>query len=254
MNRSRLILRPTPRLIAHRGACGHAPENTLAAMQKAKDLGASWVEFDVRLSGDGQVIVIHDTNVRRTTDGQGEVASLSYAEIRELDAGSWFSPAFAGEHIPQLSEVLSCLQTLGLVPNIEIKPYPGQDEETAIAVLQVLDEYWPKHAPPPLISSFSLCSLRKVREINPDIPVGFVLDKWQADWQVTADSLDCVSVHLSVKSVNIERVREVKSTGRLVLVYMVNTAAKAKKLFDMGVDGVFSDFPDILRACSPRAL
>src|SRR6185437_12837650 len=111
-----------PSVIGHRGAASSAPENTLGGMRRAHALGIRWVEFDVRLSGDGHCILLHDDAVDRTTDGTGEAAALDFAALRRLDAGSWFSPDFAGERIPTLEETVALLGVLGLGANVEIKP------------------------------------------------------------------------------------------------------------------------------------
>src|SRR5271154_6533668 len=110
-----------PCVIGHRGAAASAPENTLAGLRRAKALGRSWVEFDVRLPGDGALVLCHDPRLDRTTSGSGLVSATSLAAIRELDAGSWFDPSFAGERVPTLDEVLSLASELDLGANIEIK-------------------------------------------------------------------------------------------------------------------------------------
>src|SRR5215471_15400951 len=112
-----------PYVIGHRGAMGHAPENTFASFRKGFELGAPLLELDVHLSADGQLVVIHDETVDRTTNGSGRVADMSTAEIRRLDAGSWFGCAFAGEPVPMLSEVLQWMHgRVGLVIELKLGP------------------------------------------------------------------------------------------------------------------------------------
>src|SRR5712692_9179692 len=114
-----------PRVIGHRGAAASAPENTLAGLRRAKALGCAWVEFDVRLTGDGALVLCHDPSLDRTTSGTGAVSAQSLAAIRDCDAGSWFAPAFAGERVPTLEEVLLLAAELDLGTNIEIKSDRG---------------------------------------------------------------------------------------------------------------------------------
>src|SRR5258708_6429242 len=116
-----------PRVIGHRGACGLAPENTVASFRKAAELGVRWVEFDVHLSADGIPVVIHDDTVNRTTTGRGAVASLSLIELQALDAGTWFEPRFQGEYVPTLEAIVTLLGKLGLGAVVEINPSPATE-------------------------------------------------------------------------------------------------------------------------------
>lgn len=109
-----------PPVIGHRGAAGHAPENTLASLEKAAALGVRWVEFDVKLTADAMVILFHDETLSRTTDGKGALADKKWADLRPLDAGGWFGPEFAGEHVPSLEEAVAALARLGLGAVVEI--------------------------------------------------------------------------------------------------------------------------------------
>lgn len=120
-----------PPIIAHRGASKYTPENTFAAFRKAKELGINWVEFDVMLTADGEVVVIHDETLERTTNGTGAVIAQAYSYLRTLDAGSWFDPSFANEKIPTLREVIKLLNELDMFANIEIKAQSGNEETTA---------------------------------------------------------------------------------------------------------------------------
>ena len=125
-------------VIGHRGAAAAAPENTLASLRKAKELGASWVEFDVKLTRDGVPILMHDERLERTTNGRGEVAQATLAELQELDAGGWFGPAFRGERVPTFEAALGLCAELGLGINVEIKPCPGREAETARVAVETL--------------------------------------------------------------------------------------------------------------------
>ena len=118
---------PLAPVIGHRGAAARAPENTLAGLRRAKDLGCSWVEFDVRLTGDGALVLCHDARLDRTTTGQGRVSAHRLSAIRCFDAGAWFAPEFAGGAVPTLEEALLVAAELGLSVNIEIRPEDMMD-------------------------------------------------------------------------------------------------------------------------------
>ena len=234
------------RLIGHRGAAGFAPENTLAAFDKAYALGCRFIEFDVMLSADGEPFIFHDNSLKRTTNGRGEFGLVSAEYLRSLDAGLWYSKQFRGEKIPSLQAAIEWLVHSGVRANIEIKPYPGTTEQTTIAVLTHINRYWPQDKELPLISSFDQKALALCRSLAPEIPIGLLLDKWDKNWLQKARDLQCISVHLSWRAVNAKRVLEIKQHGYLVYVYTVNWKRRVTKLFDWGVDAVFSDYPDLL--------
>src|SRR5271165_7480814 len=143
-----------PPVIGHRGAGGCAPENTLAGLCKAKELSCRWVEFDVRLTSDGQLILLHDERLDRTTDGRGKAALLPLAKIRRYDAGGRFAAFFRGERVPTLAEAVTVLGDIGVGANIELKASRGNEAETGAAAAALLLQLWPSHLPTPLISSF----------------------------------------------------------------------------------------------------
>ncbi len=230
-----------PQFIAHRGASSKAPENTLIAMQKAAQLGAKWVEFDVVLSADGVPVIFHDEQVSRTTNGYGLIYQLSLSQIKQLDAGGWFATSFSGERVPTLTEMVRLLAQLRLGFNIEIKPDKTRSEETVEAALEVIAREWPANLSPPLYSSFSLPALRHLRKIKSEVPIGLLLHEAQAQWQYLADELNCVSIHLNREIVTPEWVSAIKATQRYVLSYTVNSEAIAQQLFSLGVDAVFTD-------------
>jgi glycerophosphoryl diester phosphodiesterase len=231
-------------VIAHRGACGYAPENTIAAMRKAKQVGAQWVEFDVMLTRDEHAIIIHDTTLDRTTNGHDNVANTDYLDIAKLDAGSWFDKQFAGEKVPTFVELLDCLQDLNLHINVEIKPTLGKDIITAQKTLTLLKQHWSSKNSVPLLSGASLKSLQAVREQDNSIALGWITDKWRKDWQTILKDLDCISLHINHEALNAARVAAVKQAGYLLLAYTVNDIKQAKILFDWGVDAIFTNFPD----------
>jgi glycerophosphoryl diester phosphodiesterase len=233
-----------PPVIAHRGASGYAPENTLAAFAQAKALGANWVEFDVMLTKDDEVIVIHDDTLERTSNGKGHVADFSYSELKKLDAGSWFQPKFSHEKIPNLRAVIELLNANQLNANIEIKTQIGKENLLVEKVIEQVDRHWQKNLPAPLFSSFSLPTLEIVRKISPHAALGFLMDEWINDWESICDRLNCVSVNVNHAILDAEKIHAIKATQRLLVPYTVNQVERAKELFALGVDAVFSDFPD----------
>lgn len=237
-----------PRVIGHRGAVGHAPENTLGGIRKAADLGATWVEFDVALTKDNVPVLMHDDTVDRTTDGSGNLADMTLQDVRALDAGRWFSDAFAGERIPTLTETIRLLDTLGLGANVEIKPTPGRETETGrIVAKQVADE-WPNSLRAPVFSSFQVESLVAAQQAAPAIPRGWLMRRPGKDWEDQARTLDCLSIHCNHRALDSKIASEIREAGYHLLAYTVNDANRALKLFDWGVESVFSDYPERILA------
>lgn len=238
-----MTLNITPPVIAHRGASSDAPENTLAAFVKAKAIGAKWVEFDVMLTADHQAVVIHDETLDRTTNGKGRVCDYTLAEIQALDAGSWFSAAFAHEKIPSFKEAIDCLFQLGLSANVEIKAQPGMELDTAKIVMDLIAKNWRKEMTPPLVSSFSVEILQAVRSISSTCQIGFLKHQWLEDWEKICRDLQCVSMDVNFEVLHQESVQLVKSRGLQLLSYTVDDPLVAAKLFGWGVDAVFTNYP-----------
>lgn len=237
-----------PRVMGHRGAAAWAPENTLASIRRAAELGASWVEFDVMLTGDGRPVLFHDDNLKRLAGVDALMAETPYGEARALDVGSWFGPAFAGERIPSLEAALRLVKELGLNANIEIKPTPGRDVETAQAVLRVAAAAYARTHPPPLISSFSRMSLATARVLQPDWPRALIAFRLPADWMTTLEALGCRSFHLSSRILSRKLVTQVKQAGYLVAAFTVNDGRRARELTRRGVDCLITDAPDRIEA------
>ena len=233
-------------VIAHRGASADAPENTLAAFRLAAEAGATWVEFDVKLSRDGHCILMHDDLLNRTTDGRGEVAQYDLDELRKLDAGSWFNRRFRAERIPTLTETLALCIERDLDINLEIKPCPGRQHDTAIRVVEALHREWPPGRPWPLISSFSVASLEEVRRLAPEIPRGLLIGRPTRRALGMLDRLECSTLHCDAKRASVELVKHLTASGRLLLCYTVNDASRALRLLEMGVRAVFTDRPELI--------
>ncbi len=234
------------KIIAHRGASAYAPENTMAAFNKAFVLGARFFECDVMLSADNQLVVFHDETLKRTTSGRGCVSASSLESLQKLDAGTWFSKRFAGEKIPLLSELLQWLVFTDTNANIELKPNSGTWQKTTMEMLSQLYKHWPANKPLPLISSFEWEALQLCRSLAPEMPLALLLDTWETNWLEKAKELRCYSIHFNRKALNAERVQAIKGAGFFLFAYTVNRKRQAKKLFEWGVDAVFSDYPDLL--------
>jgi glycerophosphoryl diester phosphodiesterase len=232
--------------MGHRGAAASAPENTLAGMRRAAVCGAGWVEFDVKLSADRVPFLMHDDSLLRTTGLDAPARELSFAEIRSLDAGSWFAPAFSGERVPSLEETLVLLLELGIIPNIEIKPSPGEEIETVTRTIEVLARIWPATRPAPLMSSFARESLEALRDQAPALPRGYLVEELPDDWAVTAKELDCSTIHHYAKVVTAAQVAETRAAGYGLAVYTVNDPQQARELIAWGIDCLITDAPDII--------
>lgn len=235
-----------PRIIGHRGAALAAPENTLESLREAKRQGATWVEIDAKLTADNHVILLHDDLLDRTTSGQGAAAAATLTEIRTLDAGAWFGPAFAGAKVPTLEEAVRELIALDLHCNVEIKPCPGREHVTAECVMRELQRLWPSHAQRPLISSFAYESLRVAYQLAPEFPRAVLVEEVPENWQALCEGVSAIALNPWHKTLTSEWTKTIKKAGYRVLSYTVNETPRARQLFDWGVDGVFSDAPGML--------
>src|SRR5690606_8664460 len=236
--------------IAHRGASGHAPENTLAAFDKAVKMKADFFELDVQMSKDGHLVVIHDATVDRTTDGTGRVGDLTLKELKRLDAGSWFGPEFAGERIPTLEEVLDRYRgKIGIL--IEIKNpelYPGIEEKVANA-LKKRHMHRPNNGKV-IVQSFGHDSVKKFHRLLPSVPVGVLLsygdyrdgvsDEELADFARYADY-----VNPNQMLVDEDLVRRIHNLGMKITPWTIQTKEEADRMIALGVDGIVTDFPEL---------
>ncbi len=237
-----------PGVIGHRGAAGHAPENTLAGIRRARALGLGWVEFDAKLTADGRCILFHDETLERTTDGAGRVAATTAAEIAKLDAGAWFGAAFAGERVPGLDQALATVRELGLRPDIEIKPCPGRETETARAVVAAVRDAWPKSAPAPLITSFKPECIAVARDAAPEWPRGLLYFSLPADWRAETARLGCQVLGCLHSRLSRRIAAEAAARGLAVLAFTVNDPVEAAMIRNWGVATIVSDTPDRLGA------
>src|SRR6266576_311506 len=195
-------------VIAHRGASGNAPENTLAAFKKAVALGAPFIETDLQLSRDAHFVAIHDATVNRTTNGQGAVHDMKLTELRRLDAGSWFGSEFAGERIPTLEEILAFSKKNDVVFYLEIKPGGSWGGDHAL-----------------------IGALRESGEIPRAVVISFD-----------------AAIVLSLRKIEPALIAEARRKDLQVVCWTVNHPAHMRMLAAAGVDGIMSDYPDRLVA------
>ncbi len=241
---SKLII---PKVIGHRGARAYAPENTLAAIHAAADLGIEWVEIDVKLTKDCVPIIFHDEELGRCTNGSGIVAETDFKAIEELDAGLWFGDSFMGEKIPTLEDALNVIIDRGLGVNLEIKPCPGREVETAEVMLDFATRIWPDDAPPPLVSSFSHVSLESAMDVMAEWPRGMLIDEYIPHWRELAEHIDAHTININGNTLTRDQMDEYLDYAKPVLAYTINDPKKAQELLSWGVAGVFSDCPDVIR-------
>ncbi len=220
---------------AHRGASGHEPENTLSAVEKALSLGADWIEVDV-YAVEGELIVIHDERLERTTNGSGRVTDKTFAYLRSLDAGM-------GQRIPTLREVFECVDRRTGI-NIELK---GPD--TAEPVVSLIEEYvkyrqWNYNQF--IVSSFNRRQLAKVGRIDLCIRLGILISRTRSPYKHFARRHSAYSLHARMNLVNAGFVRRAHGCGLKLFVYTVNEPEGIERLEALGVDGIFTDFPELV--------
>ncbi|MFF3837417.1 glycerophosphodiester phosphodiesterase [Streptomyces sp. NPDC001930] len=230
-----------PAVIAHRGASSAAPENTLVSDEVARRGGAVWIENDVQPSKDGVPYILHDTTVDRTTDGTGPIRSLTAAQVNALDAGSWFAPAYAGTRVPTLAAQLADLRVRGGKLLLEIKGRHTHDEVARI-VRDVRDQGMTDRV---FVQSFDVPSLRHVRDLAPELPIGLLRSTLDADPVALAKDLGLSAYNVSDAALATRPavVDEVRAAGVAVNVWTVDTPARWAALAALGVDGIITNRP-----------
>ena len=240
-----------PLVIAHRGASARAPENTLIAYREAIALGARVAETDVHLSADGHVIVMHDRTVDRTTSGTGAVAELTLPQLRELEAGSWKGPQFAGEPVPTLGELLE-LAKGRLVLCVEVKAGQGI-EERIVALLREREQL-----DGVVVFSFDAAAVTRFEELEPRIPTVWLARRprdaggqplpYGSDVIDAAEAAGADALGMDHRQVEPLVVREAQARGLPVFVWTVNEPEAIRAMVEAGVDAVISDVPDVAEA------
>ena len=235
-------------VIAHRGASGHAPENTLAAFKRAVGLGATFIETDLQLTRDSRFVAMHDGTVNRTTNGQGKVHDMTMAELRRLDAGSWFGSEFAGERIPTLDEILEFSKKHDVVFYLELKPGGSWGGEHAlVGALRESGEI-----PRAVVISFDADILARLRQIEPTLMTGLLYDG-QIE-EPLKKALEVGARQLAVRSdlVTPALLKDARERDLQVVCWTVNHPAHIRMLMAAGLDGIMSDYPDRLVASQKK--
>ncbi|MGH1455290.1 MAG: glycerophosphodiester phosphodiesterase family protein [Alphaproteobacteria bacterium] len=235
-----------PKIIGHRGCAGYAPENTLEAIHTAADMGVEWVELDVKITKDEVPIIFHDDTLDRTTNGSGNIAEKTYEELQDLECGSWYADSFTGIKIPTLEETIEVLIDRNLGFNMEIKPCPGREKLTAEIALDLLSTIWDDHDRL-LISSFSHVSLEVAQDMATDWYRGLILPpEWPENWEDLVKYLDVATVNIAGDKTSRDQIESILDMEKSVLAYTINNPDQARMLQSYGVDGFFSDVPDVI--------
>lgn len=230
-------------VFGHRGAMAHAPMNTLASFQLAVEQGAAGIELDVHFSKDEQLIVLHDFELDATTDGHGTAADLTLTELKELDAGTWFSPAFAGEQIPTLDEVFESVGSKLLI-NVEIKSRFSEPEALNLAVAACIKHH--RLSERTLVSSFDPQLLRHFKSICPDVMTGFLHSP--AAIAALMDDVPHEARHPWHEVIDGDYMDWADKCGYFVNAWTVNEPQRACSLKRLGVNSVITDDPAGIRA------
>jgi glycerophosphoryl diester phosphodiesterase len=232
-------------VLAHRGASAYAPENTLAAFRLAIEQRADWLELDVQQTKDGQLVVFHDLRMERTTNGSGALRDLTLEQVRQLDAGGWYGPSFAGERVPTFEEVVALAreQNIRIFPEVkDPRLYPGIEERVAA----VISAY--EYEDRTIIQSFDMTSLERLRQSNPRLKLAAL---YTAASPLRGDPPAGVSVvgpPWELVTNDPSLVRDAHASGRQVVVWSVEGAQAVRPLLDARVDGIITSRPDVVRA------
>ena len=240
-------------IIAHRGASGYAPEHTFASWDLALEMRADYLEQDLQMTSDGELVVMHDATLERTTSGSGEVNAHTLEQIKQLDAGSWFSDKFADARVPTLREVFARYGTSAnyYIETKNPEDAPGMEEK----LLALINEFGLRAGPiersQVLVQSFSRASLRKLNGLDPALRLIQLIDQEFTSAQIRAQLTDiheyAAGIGPARTSVDAGLVDAAHSYGLVVHPYTVNDEAEMKRLIAIGVDGMFTDYPDRLR-------
>jgi glycerophosphoryl diester phosphodiesterase len=234
---------PRPIIFAHRGASSHAPENTMAAFQRAFLDGAEAIEVDAKLTRDGRVVVFHDSTLNRTTDGEGRLSEKTADELRALDAGSHFSEKYRGEKIPFLEEVFEAFGRKILI-NVELKNYWSPLDGLADRVCELVRRHGVQANM--LFSSFYASNLRRAAQLLPEVPRALLAIRgWRGAWARSFGFAfgDYAALHPHVMDASAQQVQRAHKLGRRVHAWGANEPADCRRLRDWGADGIITDDP-----------
>jgi glycerophosphoryl diester phosphodiesterase len=238
---------PNPAIIAHRGASAYAPENTLAAFKLALEQGADAIELDAKLSADEQVAVIHDQTLDRTTPVSGRVRDFIMADMHKMDAGSHFDIAFRGEPIPNLDEVFKAVGQLTYI-DVELTNYATPQDRLPEKVAELVKRN--KLQQRVFFSSFFISNLKRIHRFLPEVPVGLLLTTgWKGPLSrfIASFILRYQSLHPALSDASARLVKQTHRRGKPVFVYTVNQEKDMRRLFEIGVDGIFTADPILAR-------
>jgi len=228
-------------IVAHRGASGDAPENTLAAISLAHSGGARCVEIDVSISRDHIAYVHHDDYLDRCTNGSGYLCAHDSQMLDKLAADAGMT-TYAGEPLPRLSAAITLLSSLQMGLNLEIKPTPGLEKPTTLAVCNTIRESWPSDLPL-VLSSFSREALSVARDELPGAARALIVCAVPDDWHHQTQLLQCRNLHTAAALLDEQQAKDIVSAGLGLYCFTVNDIDEAKRLLAFGVHGVFSDYP-----------
>lgn len=233
----RLALFQNPTVMAHRGLSADAPENTLYAFSDAISVGADFIELDVQQTRDGVLVVMHDSNLKRTTGVNKDIWDVDYADIQNLDAGSWFDPAYANARIPTLEETLQFVDKRAKL-NIEIKPTKHGTDTLEQDVAELITQY--QYTDACYVTSFSYGSLKKVKEVNPEIRTGYLMSVAYGQFYSLkyADAFSLNKVFVTSQVVNAAH-----QQGKQIFAWTVNSMSEVRSLCNLHVDSIITDDP-----------
>ncbi|WP_370745195.1 glycerophosphodiester phosphodiesterase family protein [Ruminococcus callidus] len=233
----RLALFQNPTVMAHRGLSADAPENTLYAFSDAISVGADFIELDVQQTRDGVLVVMHDSNLKRTTGVNKDIWDVDYADIQNLDAGSWFDPAYANARIPTLEETLQFVDKRARL-NIEIKPTKHGSDTLEQDVAELITQY--QYTDACYVTSFSYGSLKKVKEANPEIRTGYLMSVAYGQFYSLkyADAFSLNKVFVTSQVVNAAH-----QQGKQIFAWTVNSMSEVRSLCNLHVDSIITDDP-----------
>lgn len=232
------------KLFAHRGFSGKFPENTLLAFRKAAELDVFGVEFDVHLTADGQLVVIHDETINRTSNGSGFVKDMTLEELRRYDYGSWFGEQFAGEEIPTLREVLAVYKETDHMLNIEIKSDIFEYEGIEQLISEEINAYGLQKRI--IVSSFNHESIQRFHQLQPAVQTGVLFGSLIVNIDSYVHALPGDALHIHYAHMYRKAIQRAIENGVTVRAFTVNDAAIARQLQATGIDAVFTDVPDII--------
>lgn len=231
--------------IAHRGTRVLAPENTMSAFTLAHQHGATWLECDLQLSKDGEIVIFHDEDLARTSNGVGLLSEWGSEHLSKLDVGNWFKSSFAGERMPTLEQLLLFAKISNMGLNLELKPTEAATEMLVMKVIEalVMNPIAPERL---LISSFAIPALTLFRHYDPNANIGALYRRWDKHWYQTALCLRSCAVICDHRILSLKRVQAIHDAGFLALAYTVNRVRRFMRLRSWGVDAIFADDPRML--------